>query len=428
MAPPTPNRHESTQRLQLGFTVWQFSQSNQPSYHTPSSEEMPTTCEQRQVCRFSPHSAPAAVNLISPILQNVKHASYPPKHHRNDSVIPTHVIPTPLHTLPDEVLAKICCYINPPTFNIKFGLINKQCLLFKAKHEQHYYRSILASLDLAYTIQHGPAGAAIQLMLNHIHNTLLKHVNMPKWSWKDLFKSIVATQKCVICRALAYRIFLFTNERVCDRCLRDHPRFMVMSKSYAKTNYLLTDKMIRNLHSVELCFDKSSSSSKSVSLPASAKAEKFELVCDVEAKAQALEVWKCTEVLESEKSKRVDAARESYDKRFEEYQNQQKLEGHSNNRMKRKAPQLPPLLKQVDRRPFADQYQYRQAVTLPLALFYDKSTLESSPCLLCRVCFEVEEERRPSCGPFREPVATAHKGWEAFSHHLLMHHPEIELD
>jgi len=131
-----------------------------------------------------------------------------------------------LSSLSSDILLRIQSLL-PPTTLVTLGMTCRK--LYQLSKDETYWK------------RH------IQEMKNGlIYQIVLKHELNKNFTWREIYSSIV-TWHCANCGCSTPYLFLLTNTKVCRNCLETCDDYLILTKSMAMSQFLLTEKDLYSL-------------------------------------------------------------------------------------------------------------------------------------------------------------------------------------
>ncbi|ORX59211.1 hypothetical protein BCR36DRAFT_401803 [Piromyces finnis] len=126
-----------------------------------------------------------------------------------------------LTSLSTDILLHLIEYL-PPTALVKLSMTCRK--LYQLSQDELYWKR---------HIQKMKDGLLYQI--------LLKHELHRNFSWRQLYSSVVSSH-CANCGCSTPYLFLLTNTKVCRNCLETSDDYLIITKSIAISQFLLTEK------------------------------------------------------------------------------------------------------------------------------------------------------------------------------------------
>jgi len=126
-----------------------------------------------------------------------------------------------LTSLSPDVLLHLFNFL-PPTTLVTLGMTCRK--LYQLSNDGPYWRRHIEQMK---------DGLIYQIILRHELNRY--------FSWRQIYSSVV-TSRCVNCGCSTPYLFLLTNTKVCRNCLETCDDYLIITKSMAISQFLLTEK------------------------------------------------------------------------------------------------------------------------------------------------------------------------------------------
>ncbi|OUM56191.1 hypothetical protein PIROE2DRAFT_65677 [Piromyces sp. E2] len=126
-----------------------------------------------------------------------------------------------LTSLSSDILLHLIEFL-PPTTLVQLGMTCRK--LYQLSQDELYWKR---------RIQEIKDGLLYQILLKHdLHRN---------FNWRQLYSSVV-TSHCANCGCSTPYLFLLTNTKVCRNCLETSDDYLIITKSMAISQFLLTEK------------------------------------------------------------------------------------------------------------------------------------------------------------------------------------------
>lgn len=131
-----------------------------------------------------------------------------------------------LTSLSNDILLHLIKFI-PPTNLVRLGMTCHK--LYQLSQDELYWKR---------HIQEMKDGLLYQILLKHdLHRN---------FSWRQIYSSVV-TSHCANCGCSTPYLFLLTNTKVCRNCLETSDDYLIITKSMALSQFLLTEKDLTSI-------------------------------------------------------------------------------------------------------------------------------------------------------------------------------------